>query len=125
MYIFIHFIGKSFFPLFLYFLKCWAGATTLFFLARRALSMIVVVFVSDRVTHMEFSWISSSFLLTCHGHRRHAVSQTRSTLRPILITLISQIATKKEAEIWQIYNIVRTYIAQLSSCAPSNNEVDS
>ena len=87
--------------------------------------MIVVVFVSDRVTHMEFSWISSSFLLRCHGHRRHAVSQTRSTLRPILITLISQIATKKEAEIWQIYNIVRTYIAQLSRCAPSNNEVDS
>ena len=87
--------------------------------------MIVDEFFSDRVTHMEFSWISSSFILRCHGHRRHAVSQTRSTLRPILITLISQIATKKEAEIWQIYDIVRTYIAQLSRCVTSNNEVDS
>ena len=76
--------------------------------------MIVVVFVSDRVTHMEFSWISSSFLLTCHGHRRHAVSQTRSTLRPILITLISQIATKKEAEIWLIYNTEVKFVHPVS-----------
>ena len=40
VHIIIHFIGKPFFPLFLCFLKCWAGATTLlltkkiFFLAR-------------------------------------------------------------------------------------------